>query len=106
MCGPAKEVAARQLLASIVAAKASDVNVWSGFAELRIVDANITDNSWYIFSTPGVAQTVVYGYVAGSEGPQVRTERDFDTQAIKVAASLDFAVGAIDFRGAVKNAGA
>jgi hypothetical protein len=105
VCGPAKEVAARQLLAAIVAAKASDVNVWTGFAEL-IVDANITGNEWYIFSTSGVAPTVVYGYVAGSEGPQVRTERDFDTQAIKVAASLDFAVGAIDFRGAVKNAGA
>ncbi|EAQ35754.1 hypothetical protein NB311A_05038 [Nitrobacter sp. Nb-311A] len=105
ICGPAKEVAARQLLAAIVAAKASDVNVWSGFAEL-VVDANITGNEWYIFSAPGVAPTVIYGYVAGSEGPQVRTERDFDTQAIKVAASLDFAVGAIDFRGAVKNAGA
>lgn len=105
VCGPAKEVAARQLLAAIVAAKASDVNVWSGFAEL-VVDANITGNEWYIFATPGVAPAIIYGYVAGSEGPQVRTERDFDTQAIKVAASLDFAVGAIDFRGAVKNAGA
>lgn len=105
VCGPAKEVAARQLLAAIVAAKASDVNVWSGFAEL-VVDSNIVGNEWYIFAAPGAAPTVVYGYVAGSEGPQVRTERDFDTQAIKVAASLDFAVGAIDFRGAVKNAGA
>jgi hypothetical protein len=103
--GPAKEVAARQLLAAVVAAKASDVNVWSGFAEL-IVDANITGNEWYLFAAPGVAPAVIYGYVAGSEGPQVRTERDFDTQAIKVAASLDFAVGAIDYRGAVKNAGA
>lgn len=105
VCGPAKEVAARQLLAAIVAAKASDVNVWSGFAEL-VVDANITGNEWYIFAAPGVAPAIIYGYVAGSEGPQVRTERDFDTQAIKVAASLDFAAGAIDFRGAVKNAGA
>lgn len=105
VCGPAKEVAARQLLAQIVAAKASDVNVWSGFAEL-VVDANITGNEWYIFTAPGAAPTIIYGYVAGSEGPQVRSERDFDTQAIKVAASLDFAVGAIDFRGAVKNAGA
>jgi hypothetical protein len=105
VCGPAREVAARQLLAQIVAAKASDVNVWSGFAEL-VVDANITGNEWYLFTAPGMAPTVIYGYVAGSEGPQVRTERDFDTQAIKVAASLDFAVGAIDFRGAVKNAGA
>ena len=40
------------------------------------------------------------------EGPQVRSERDFDTQAVKVAASLDFAVGAIDYRGAYKNSGA
>lgn len=103
--GPAREVAARQLLAAITATKASDVNVWSGFAEL-IVDAEITGNAWYLFANPGAAPTVVYGYVAGSEGPQVRTERDFDTQAVKVAAGLDFAAGAIDFRGAVKNAGA
>jgi len=105
VCGPAKEVAARQLLAAITATKSADVNVWSGFAEL-IVDAEIADNAWYIFAAPGAAPVVVYGYVAGSEGPQVRTERDFDTQAVKVAASLDFAAGAIDYRGAVKNAGA
>ncbi len=105
VCGPAREVAARQLLASITPTKSSDVNVWSGFAEL-IVDANITGNEWYIFTSPGAAPTIVYGYVAGSEGPQVRTELDFDTQAVKVAASLDFAAGVIDYRGAVKNAGA
>jgi HK97 family phage prohead protease len=102
--GPAQEVAARQLLAAIVATKSSDVNVWTGFAEL-IVDAEITDNRWYVFAAPGAAPVVVYGYVAGSEGPQVRTERDFDTQAVKVAASLDFATGVIDFRGAYFNAG-
>lgn len=105
VCGPAKEVAARQLLAAITATKASEVNVWSGFAEL-IVDANISGNEWYIFANPAAAPSIVYGYVAGAEGPQIRTERDFDTQAVKVAASLDFAAGAIDFRGAVKNAGA
>lgn len=103
--GPAREVAARQLLAAVQATKASDVNVWSGFAEL-IVDAEITDNRWYIFASPGSAPVVVYGYVGGAEGPQVRTERDFDTQAVKVAAGLDFAAGAVDFRGAYLNAGA
>jgi hypothetical protein len=102
--GPAQEVAARQLLAAIVATKSSDVNVWTNFAEL-IVDAEITDNRWYVFAAPGAAPVVVYGYVAGSEGPQVRTERDFDTQAVKVAAGLDFATGVIDFRGAYFNAG-
>lgn len=102
--GPAQEVAARQILATVTATKASDVNVWSGFAEL-VVDAEITDDRWYVFASPGVAPVIVYGYVAGSEGPVVRTERDFDTQAVKVAAGLDFAAGAIDFRGAVLNDG-
>jgi hypothetical protein len=103
--GPAKEVAARQLLASINPTKSSDVNPWSNFAKL-IVDANITGAAWYLFADPGAAPTVVYGYVAGSEGPQVRTEICFDTRAVKVAAGLDFAVGAIDYRGAYFNAGA
>ncbi|MCY0149857.1 Mu-like prophage major head subunit gpT family protein [Hoeflea sp. G2-23] len=103
--GPTYETAARQILASINATKASEVNVWSGFATL-VVDANISGNAWYLFASPTVAPTVVFGYVGGAEGPQVRSERDFDTQAVKVAASLDFAVGAIDFRGGYKNAGA
>ncbi|MGP2492291.1 prohead protease/major capsid protein fusion protein [Mesorhizobium sp. PUT5] len=103
--GPDLEVAARTLLTAIAATKTSDVNPWANFAEL-VVDANLGATEHYLFTSPGAAPTVVYGYVAGSEGPQVRTERDFDTQAVKVAAGLDFAVGAIDFRGAVKNAGA
>lgn len=102
--GPQQEVAARQLLAAITATKAADVNVWAGFAEL-IVDAEITDKRWYVLASPGTAPVAVYGYVAGAEGPQIRTERDFDTQAVKVAASLDFAVGVIDYRGAYMNAG-
>jgi phage major head subunit gpT-like protein len=103
--GPQQEVAARQLLADVMATKASDVNVWSKFAEL-IVDAELTDKRWYVFAAPGAAPVVVYGYVAGAEGPQIRTERDFDTQAVKVAAGLDFATGVIDFRGAYLNSGA
>lgn len=103
--GPQQEVAARQLLAAVTATKSSDVNVWSGFAEL-IVDAEISDKSWYVFAAPGAAPVVVYGYVGGSEGPQIRSERDFDSQSLKVAASLDIAIGVIDFRGAHFNAGA
>lgn len=105
VCGPDREMAARQLLASINATKSSEVNPWAGLAEL-VIDANIVGNQWYLFASPAMAPTIVFGYVNGAEGPIVRTERDFDTQAIKVAASLDFAVGAIDFRGAYSNSGA
>ena len=103
--GPAYEVAARQILASVNATKAADINVWSNVAEL-VVDANITGNAWYLFAAPSAAAVGVYGYVGGSEGPQIRSERDFDTQSLKVAASLDVAIGVIDFKGAYFNAGA
>jgi HK97 family phage prohead protease len=103
--GPAYETAARLILATVNATKSSDVNVWSNFAEL-VVDANITGNTWYLFASPAAAPVVVYGYVGSASGPVIRSERDFDTQAVKVAASNDFAIGAIDFRGAYKNAGA
>jgi hypothetical protein len=103
--GPAYEVAARQILASVNATKSSDMNIWANFAEL-VVDANITGNAWYLFAAPSTAAVVIYGYVAGSEGPVVRSETSFSTQAISVAASLDYAVGAIDCVGAYFNSGA
>ncbi|MFD2030611.1 hypothetical protein ACFSKM_10505 [Ancylobacter dichloromethanicus] len=93
------------MLAAITAAKSGDVNPWAGTMEL-VVDANIVGTAWYIFADPAAAPTAVYGYVSGAEGPQIRTEIDFDTRAVKVAAGLDFGAGVIDFRGAQKNTGA
>lgn len=103
--GPDKELQARQVLAAIVAAKAGDVNPWAGTMEL-IVDANIIGNAWYVVADPAAVPSIVYGYVSGAEGPQIRTEIDFDTRAVKVAAGLDFGCGAIDFRGLYQNEGA
>jgi len=103
--GPDMELGARQVLAAITATKSGDVNPWAGTMEL-VVDANIAGNDWYIAADPAAAPSIVYGYVAGAEGPQIRTEIDFDTRAVKVAAGLDFGCGVIDFRGLVKNPGA
>ncbi len=103
--GPDKELEGRQVLASITPTKAGDSNPWAGLMEL-VVDANITGNGWHVMADPTLCPTVVYGYVAGSEGPQIKTETDFDTQAVKVRAGLDFGYGVIDFRGAHFNAGA
>lgn len=103
--GPDKELEARKIIAAITATKAADVNPWAGSLEL-IVDGEISGNTWYVAVAPEAAPSIVYGYVAGAEGPQIRTEIDFDTRAVKVAAGLDFAAGAIDFRGLQKNAGA
>lgn len=105
MVGPDLELAARQVLAAITPTKSGDVNPWAGALEL-VVDAEIPGNVWYIAVAPETAPSVIYGYVSGAEGPQIRTEIDFDTRAVKVAAGLDFACGVIDFRGLQKNPGA
>lgn len=105
VCGPAKELVARQLLASIQPNAVSSVNPYSG-SLTPVIDANITGNEWYLFASPAAAPTVVYGYVAGQNGPEIWVERDMDTRGVIIRAGLDFACGAIDYRGAYKNAGA
>ncbi|AIB13997.1 hypothetical protein ABAZ39_18880 (plasmid) [Azospirillum argentinense] len=103
--GPDGELAGRQLLAAIVANQSSAVNPWAGLMEL-VVDANIEGTAWHLFADPSLCPSIVFGYVGDAEGPQILTESDFDTQAVKVRASIDFGYGAIDHRGAVRNPGA
>lgn len=101
--GPDREMAARQLLTTVVATKSSDVNPWSGVAEL-IVDANITSTEWYLFADPAVAPVIVYGFLSASgEGPTTEAETDFDSRAVKIRASTDWGCGAVDTVGAYLN---
>lgn len=103
--GPDKELEARQVLAAITPSKTGDVNPWAGAMEL-VVDSNISGNRWHVAAEPAQVPCLVYGYVNGAEGPQITTETDFDTRAVKVRAGLDFGCGVIDWRGFYLNTGA
>jgi len=105
VCGPAKELVAQQLLATIQPATVSNVNPYSGKLDL-VVDANISGNEWYLFAPTTAAAVAVWGYVGGANGPEVWVTRDEDTRGVMIRCGLDFAVGAVDYRGAFKNAGA
>jgi phage major head subunit gpT-like protein len=101
---PDKEVEAAQALTAVLATQSSNVNVFAGKLDL-VSEANLTGNAWYLFASPAMAPVVVWGYVAGAEGPQVTSEIDFDTKALKINVGLDLGAGIIDFRGAYYNAG-
>lgn len=103
--GPAREAAARRAVAEITPAKTEDVNPWAAAFEV-IVDAGVPGNAWHLAADPAAVPSIVFGYVAGATGPEIRTTVDFDTRSVKVAAGLDFGVGAIDFRGLYRNPGA
>lgn len=71
-----------------------------------IGDGNLSGNAWYLFADPDEAETLVYGYLEGAEGPRFETRSRFENEGIDFKIAEDFAVGAVDFRGAYKNPGA
>lgn len=107
LTGPAYETIAWQYSsAQYTPAQASNTNPFNG-VYTPIVDANITGNNWYLFADPGVAPVYIYGFLAGAEGPQTRTYNpDASDGAVAIDVWLDFACGAIDWRGGQFNPGA
>lgn len=83
----------------------ADTNV-QGSQLAVVADANISGNQWYLQADPMAAATHIYGYLNGASGPQIRTDEPFGVLGTALQVVLDFAVGAIDYRGSYKNAGA
>ena len=71
-----------------------------------IIDANLTGTAWYMFTAPGMAETFIYGYLDGHEGPRFETRTNFMSDGVDFKSALDFGVGAVDYRGTYKNVGA
>lgn len=105
LTGPAKEFEALQLLAPIQAAQASNVNPYVGKLQ-PIVSPYISGNAWHMLASPSDAPSFMYGYLQGEEGPRMRMDEPFGQQGMAFSVELDFGVGATDYRGVYKNAGA
>lgn len=105
LTGPAKEFEAMQLLAPIQAAQASNVNPYVGKL-VPVTTPYIAGNTWHLFADPSAVPSFMYGYLQGEAGPRMRMDEPFGTQGVAYSVELDFGVGAIDYRGGWKNAGA
>jgi hypothetical protein len=104
LAGPLNETLIDQLLTTIIPNQFINVNPFSG--KLRaVIDANITDHSWYVLAEPGALPNFVYGFLAGAGGPRTRTDQPFGVQGVQMSLEHDFGCGPVDYRGAFKNAG-
>ena len=104
--GPQKRTEALQFLSSnLLATQISNINPLNLNLDLA-VDAYIGDKAWYTFADPAVAPTFVWGYVTGYEGPRFALDQPFRSDGIAFKVAEDFGFGAVDFRGAYRNAGA
>lgn len=71
-----------------------------------IVDTpRLTGTRYYLFADPGEAPVIEVAFLDGQQEPVIEREVGFDVDGGRYKVRLDFGVGAIDFRGAVTNAG-
>ena len=104
LVGADKLTEAEQFLHDISATKTEDVNVFTGNRLKPLMSTQIAGNAWYLLSERNPNWT--YGYLDGMEAPRLRTDEPFGTQGFSMTLEHDFGVGAADFRGGYKNAGA
>lgn len=103
---PAQETAAEKWLASIAAAKASDVNPFSGALTLVVEPRLGSAIRWYITADPSEIDGLEYAYLAGGEGPQIESRAGWDVDGVEIRVILDFGAGFVDWRGWYVNPGA
>lgn len=72
----------------------------------KIVDTErITGTRRYLFADPGVAPTIEVAFVDGQQQPFLDVKQGWNIDGVEWKVRLDYGVAAIDFRGAVTNAG-
>lgn len=100
--GPAKQLEAEQLLSTnLLATQLSNINIFATKLDL-VVDAYITDASWYVFADVGAVPVFTWGYVDGFEGPRFALDQPFKQDGLALKVVEDFGFGAIDYRGAFR----
>jgi hypothetical protein len=62
--------------------------------------------TWYLAASPGSVEGIVYGYLAGEEGPTVTTTEKRDPDGVELLARFDFGAAVKDFRGFFRAAAA
>jgi phage major head subunit gpT-like protein len=102
--GPEHETLAEKLLAEVHATKAEDQNVFAGKLDL-IVEPRL-GSAWYVFGDKVTAPVLEMAYLSSAPGPQIQTRDGWDTLGREYRVVLDLGVGAVDYRGAFRNAGA
>lgn len=104
LVAPDLETTAEQILAELNAATVSEQNPFAGKLTL-LVDPRLTAKSWYVFADPAINAVLEYAYLSSAQGPQLASRDGWDVLGREFRVILDFGAGAVDHRGAYRNAG-
>jgi hypothetical protein len=88
---PAKELEARQVLATINATQTAQVNPFAGELELLIEPGLTSLTGWYVLANPATTDGLAVGYLDGMMQPQVLTRPSWNNlgQEMRLTSALD-----------------
>lgn len=67
---------------------------------------DVSATTWYLAASTGSVEGIVYGYLAGEEGPTVTTNETRDPDGLELLARFDFGAAVKDYRGFFRAAAA
>jgi hypothetical protein len=71
-----------------------------------VVDTpRLSGNTRYLFADPSIAPVIEVAYLEGQDTPVLEAQDGWRTDGAEMKVRYDYAVGAIDFRGVIRNAG-
>ena len=81
-------------------------NIVRGLLNDIIDTPRLSGTPWYLFADPNDAAVFEVAFLDGVQEPYIELENGFDVDGARWKVRLDYAVGAVDYRGAVRNPGA
>jgi hypothetical protein len=80
-------------------------NVARGFFRTIVGTTRLTGTRRYMFADPAVAPVFVVSFLEGQEAPVLETQDGWRVDGVEMKGRLDVGVNAVDFRGALTDAG-
>ena len=81
-------------------------NMVAGLYSTIVDSPRLSGTRRYTFASPSDAPVLEVVFLDGNSTPYIETERGFEVDGVRYKIRLDYGVGAIDYRGALTNAGA
>lgn len=86
--------------------KLQRANVAFGMVQTIQGTPRLTGTPWYFFADPATAPVLEVAFLDGIDTPYVELENGFTVDGASWKVRMDYAVGGVDFRGAVRSTGA
>ena len=86
-----------------IANKLQRPNICAGLFRDVVDSPRITDTTWFLFADPNEAPVIEVAFLEGEDQPFLDQQEGFSVDGSRWKARMDFGVGAVDYRGAVRN---